>query len=126
MIEEGVYNIMKKQFMLGIMVSEIVMLILPWLAVAFVKGDNAMAVCFILFYVVNPIHSIIAGIYAGKDSRDLWGIPLISAILFLIGTWISFGMGENAFIIYAAVYLILGVLAMLASMSINRKKEQQK
>lgn len=92
-----------------------VMLLLPWMAVAFVKGDGGMAVCFVLFYGVNPIYSVIAGISAGKDRRRLWLLPVMAAALFLLGAWIFFDMGEVAFILYAAVYLILGILAMLAS-----------
>lgn len=95
------------------------MLMLPWLAVTFVKGDAGMSACFILFFGVNPIYSIIIGAFAGKDFRYLWSLPVISAVLFLIGTWIFFDKGETAFIIYAVVYLILGVLAMLISTFIN-------
>ncbi len=36
-----------RKLVLWILVSALVMLILPWLAVSFVKGDNGMAVCFI-------------------------------------------------------------------------------
>ncbi len=98
---------------------------LPWLAVTFVKGDAGMSACFILFFGVNPIYSIIIGAFAGKDLRYLWSLPVISAVLFLIGTWIFFDMGETAFIIYAVVYLILGVPAMLISTFINKKKQKK-
>ena len=53
-----------KKVVFWILVSALVMLILPWLAVSFVKGDNGMAVCFIMFYLGNPIYSILAGVYA--------------------------------------------------------------
>lgn len=106
---------MTKDYILCLIVSAIIMLMLPWLAVTFVKGDAGMSACFILFFGVNPIYSIIIGAFAGKDLRYLWSLPVISAVLFLIGTWIFFDMGETAFIIYAVVYLILGVPAMLIS-----------
>ena len=35
------------------------MLMFPWLAVAFVKGDAGMAVCFLLFFAVNPLYSVL-------------------------------------------------------------------
>jgi hypothetical protein len=41
-------------------------------------------------------------------------------VLFLIGTWIFFDMEETAFILYAAVYLALGIAAMFI-----RKKTQK-
>ena len=100
------------------------MLAFPWLAVTFVKGDAGMAVCFLLFFAVNPLYSVIIGAYAGKDVKHLWSLPVISAVLFLIGTWIFFDMGETAFILYAAVYLVIGIMAMLISLFIRKKTQE--
>lgn len=112
---------MKKGLVIWLMVSIVIMLLFPFLAVTFVKADAGMAVCFILFYAVNPVYSVVIGVFAGKDIKRLWSLPIISSILFLAGTWILFDMGEMAFIIYAVVYLILGMLAMLISMFISKK-----
>lgn len=92
-----------------------IMLLLPWAAVTFVKGDGGMAACFALFFAVDPIYSVLIGILAGRDMEHLWSLPILSAFLFLAGTWLFFGMGEPAFLIYAAVYLVLGGTAMLIS-----------
>ena len=100
------------------------MLTLPWLVAAFVKGDAGMAVCFLLFFAVNPLYSVLIGAFVGKDIRRLWSLPVISAALFLIGTWVFFDMGETAFILYAAVYLALGIAAMLISMLIRKKTQK--
>lgn len=107
---------MKNHFTLWLAVSAVVMLAFPWMAVTFVKGDGGMAVCFLLFFAVNPVYSVMAGWSAGKDIRNLWSIPIISAGLFFAGTWLFFDMGETAFILYAAVYLVLGTAGMLFSM----------
>ena len=107
---------MLKHFTLWLAVSTVVMLAFPWMAVTFVKGDGGMAVCFLLFFAVNPVYSVMAGWSAGKEIRNLWSIPIISAGLFLAGTWIFFDLGETAFILYAAVYLVLGMAGMLFSM----------
>ena len=115
---------MKKNIILWLAASAVVMLAFPWLAVTFVKGDAGMAVCFLLFFAVNPLYSVIIGAYAGKDVKHLWSLPVISAVLFLIGTWIFFDMGETAFILYAAVYLIIGIMAMLISMFIRKKTQK--
>ena len=104
---------MKKNIILWLAVSAVVMLALPWLAVTFVKGDAGMAVCFLLFFALNPLYSVIFGVFAGKDMKHLWSLPIVSAALFLIGTWIFFDMGEMAFILYAVVYLVLGHLPMI-------------
>lgn len=115
---------MKNNFILWVMISMVIMLVLPWLAVSFVKGDAGMAVCFILFFAVNPIYSVIMGVFSGKNIKSLWGMPVISAILFLLGSWIFFSIGEKAFILYAGVYLILGMAAMTISMIIHRKAQR--
>lgn len=115
---------MKKEVTLWLVISAIIMLALPWLAVTFVKGDAGMAVCFLLFYAVNPIYSVMIGAFAGKDIKHLCSLPFISSILFLFGVWAFFDMGEMAFFIYAAFYLILSILAMFVSMFICKRKRQ--
>ncbi len=114
---------MKKEIILWVTASMAVMLALPWLAVTFVKGDAGMAVCFLLFFAVNPVYSVITGAFAGKDVKHLWSLPIVSAVMFLTGTWIFFDMGETAFILYAVVYLALGIAAMLSSMVIRKKTQ---
>lgn len=103
------------------MLSALILLALPWLASAFVKGDGAMAVCLLLFFAVNPLYFVILGASAGKNIPQLWSLPLLSAILFLMGTWIFFDMGEAAFLMYAGVYLVLGVCAMVLSAFIRKR-----
>ena len=115
---------MKKNIILWLAVSAVVMLALPWLAVTLVKGDAGMAVCSLLFFALNPLYSVIFGVFAGKDMKHLWSLPIVSAALFLIGTWIFFDMGEMAFILYAVVYLVLGIVAMLISMIIRKKAQR--
>ena len=100
------------------------MLVLPWMAVTFVKGDGGMAICFVLFFVLNPIYAICVGAAAGRDGRKLWALPVITALLFLIGTWLFFDWGEKAFFLYALIYLFLGIAAMLISMFIKRRENR--
>ena len=66
-----------------------VMLLLPWMAVHFVKGDAGMAVCFLLFFGVNPLFSLAMGVFAGKGRKKRWSLPLVTAALFLAGTWFT-------------------------------------
>ena len=101
--------------------SAFVMFALPWMAVTFVEGNGGMAACFILFFAVNPAFSIILGIFSGENAKRLWWLPVISAVFFLAGTWIFFDIGETAFILYAAGYMILGIAAMLISALIRKK-----
>ena len=50
-------------------------------------------------------------------------LPVITALLFLIGTWLFFDWGEKAFFLYALTYLFLGIAAMLISMFIKKKRK---
>ena len=70
---------MKKNIILCVAVSVVVMLAFPWFAVSFVKGDAGMAVCFLLFFAVNPLYSVLIGAFAGKDIWRLWSLPVIPA-----------------------------------------------
>ena len=115
---------MKKNIIFWLAVTAAIMLALPWLAVTLVKGDAGMAVCFLLFFALNPLYSVIFGVFAGKDMKHLWSLPIVSAALFLIGTWIFFDMGEMAFVLYAVVYLALGIVTMLISMIIRKKVQR--
>mgnify|MGYP001102294972 FL=1 len=94
---------MKKDAGWWLAASAVIMLALPWMAVTFIKGDGGMAACFLLFYAVNPVYSLAAGTFAGRDGRRLWSLPVISAALFLCGTWLFFAPGDSAVRRYAAV-----------------------
>ena len=104
---------MRKNLIGWLVLSAAVMLLLPWAAVTIVKGDGGMAAAFLLFYAVDPIYSIAAGIFAGRNVKQMWSVPIVSAVLFLLGAWALFDMGESAFLLYAGAYLALGIAAML-------------
>ncbi len=115
---------MRKNIILWSTASAVVILALPWLVVSFVKSDAGMAICFLMFFVVNPLYAAILGFFVGEDVKHLWHLPIVSAALFLIGTWIFFDMGEMAFILYAIVYLALGIAVMLISMFIRKRTQK--
>ena len=102
----------------------IIMFALPWLAVTFINSDAGMAVCFVLFFAVNPLYAVILGVNAGKDIKSLWYLVLFPALLFLAGAWTFFSFRETAFILYAVIYLLLGTAAMLISAFIIKKKSE--
>lgn len=102
--------------------SAAVMLLLPALAVRFVNADGGMAVCFALFFVVDPLFSACIGVYAGRDLQRLWCLPIFPAAFFLLGAWLFLDAGETAFLFYAAVYALLGYAAMLISLIIRKNQ----
>ena len=111
-----------KPFVKGLLAAAIVMLALPWLAVTLIQGDGGMAACFVLFFAVDPLFSVVLGASSGRDPKKLWALPILSALLFLAGVWLLFDPGERVFVLYAAVYLALGTAAMLLAALIRKKK----
>lgn len=99
----------------------ILMIGFPWLAVTF-AGSAGMAVCFILFFAINPVFSVICGVAAGKNIKQLWMIPIVVAGLFLAGVWMFFEMGESAFLLYAGIYSFIGIASMMISAFVNKRK----
>ena len=97
-----------KQILLWLTADAVLMLVLPWLAVTFVPGDSGMAVCLLLFFVLDPIYAVCAGGFAGREIKRRWAMPLLDA-------WSFFDRGEPAFLLYAAAYLVLGLAGMLIS-----------
>ena len=94
----------------------------PWLAVEF-AGSVGMAVCFVLFFAVNPLFSAVCGVFAGKNIKQLWVLPIITAGLFLTGAWLFFEMGETDFFMYCGCYLVIGIIAMMISAFANKRKQ---
>ena len=114
---------MTKKPLFWLLLSAAVMKLLPWLAVTFVQSDAGMTVVLVLFFAVNPGHSMASGYYAGKQIRRLWWLPAASSALFLVGAWLFFEMGELAFLTYAGIYFALGMEAMLVSRLITVRRE---
>lgn len=115
---------MNMKYMGWLIGTAAVMLLLPRAVVAFVKSDAGMAVIFLLFFIINPIYAIAAGFFAGRNIRKMWSLLVAVPILFLLGAWISFDMGEGVFLIYAGVYLVIGLASMLISSQISGKGQR--
>ena len=75
---------MTKRTIIPLLIAALVALLLPWLAVTFAKGDNGMAVIFLLFFAVNPITAVLLGVFSGGNVRMAWFQPLLFAALFLL------------------------------------------
>ena len=112
-----------KKAVLWIVLSAFIMIALPWLTVRFVRGDAGMAVCFVLFFALDPLWSSVLGVFSGGDPKARWFLPILSAAFFLAGTWLCFDPGEKAFLLYAAIYLILGGAAMLISFYAKKRRQ---
>ena len=105
-------------------VTIVMMSLFPFAIARLSSECSGMALCMILFFIINPIYSAILGYRCGKDVGRMWNLPLVSAIAFLAGTWIFFDIHELWFIAYAGVYLVIGYIAMFISEHLNRRVQR--
>ncbi len=98
-----------------------VMFALPFAVARLASECSGMALCIILFFIVNPIYSAILGFRCGRNIRQMWNLPLVSSAAFLAGTWLFFDIKEVWFVIYASAYLIIGWTAMGIGKYLNSK-----
>ena len=109
----------KRAIIIWLAIIILVMFTLPFAVARLASECSGMALCMMLFLIVNPIYSAILGYRCGKDIKKMWNLPLVSAVAFLAGTWIFFNIHELWFVVYATVYLAIGWIAMAISKYIN-------
>ncbi len=108
------------------MITVVVMLVLPFAVARLASECSGMALCMMLFFIVDPAYSAILGFRCGRDAGRMWSLPVISAILFLAGTWLTFDIREIWFVVYASVYLAIGWIAMVIGKYLTKKVPEQK
>ena len=111
----------KRAIIIWLAITILVMFTLPFAVARLASECSGMALCMMLFLIVNPVYSAILGYRCGKDIKKMWNLPLVSAVAFLAGTWIFFDIHELWFVVYATVYLAIGWIAMAISKSLNRR-----
>lgn len=116
-------KVLKLKFITYFLISVVIMILIPWLVVTFINSDAAMAVSFLLFYAIYPLYATVIGMISGKNVRSMWSMPIIVALLFLIGTWIFFEFKEITFVYYALIYLAISVVVMLLSIAVKNKSK---
>lgn len=99
--------------------------VLPFAVATLASECSGMALCMILFLVINPVYSIILGAVCAKDIRHMWNLPLVSAIAFLAGTWLFFDIKEIWFLIYATIYLALDWIVMYVRKYLSRQHDHE-
>lgn len=111
----------RRIIMMWLVATVAVRFALPFAVARLASECSGMALCMLLFFIVNPIYSAILGYRCGSNVRQMWNLPLGSSIAFLAGTWLFFDIREVWFIIYATVYLIIGWMAMGINRYVNNK-----
>ena len=110
-----------KDYMKWLLASVVIMVALPIVVLEVLNVGVAMAVLTLLLFAVCPIYSVLLGVFAGKDGKRFWSLPVISPLLSLATMGIL--LGDNGFARFAGVYLILGLTAMAASMIVRRNAQ---
>ena len=92
-----------------------VMLVLPTVAWNLHIDDCGMGLSILLFFLVNPLTVLALGILAGTDLRHLWWIPIVASAVFPPLFWVAILDVVFDLYFYSALYVGVGVLAMLGS-----------
>ena len=106
-----------------------VMLIFPWLTVQFAPPMAAMSWFMLLFFIICPLGVISLGILSGTAMDKLWWIPIFSALIFPVCFWAVIGEWVFELFVYSAMYLCVGVIAMLGThfgISASKSREDGK
>ena len=111
---------MEKRISIWFLLSAVVLLLLPWLLISLIPADAGMMAIMLLLFILYPLYFIATGIFAAQDLKKRFVLPIISAGLFSCGAWFFFQMYASALFVYAGIYLVLAVGAMLISAQINR------
>ncbi len=112
---------MRRKIVLWLITSFAMMFLVPWAAVAVVKGEDIVPVSILLFLIVDPLFFLLVGGFCGTEINKLWSLPLFSAVLFLLGAWTFFAPGELEFVFYALAYCAAGMGAMLIVWLVKRQ-----
>lgn len=113
-----------KKMIFCVVLAAVVLLGLPWIAVTFVPLSEGMAAMMLLFFVVNPICSVVVGAVAGSDMKRMKFLPVMFALFFIAGCWCFLDFGDPDFFVYAIPYLLLGCGAMYGTHWLRMRKQK--
>ena len=114
-------------FSLSVMIT--VLLVVPCCIVWFANVPSGMGAMLILMLFVNPAVSGFLGVWVCRATRQLWWIPLLFGILFMVCYWIALGSVIWDLYVYAIAYWVIGTAAMrvakrIADLIDARKREK--
>ncbi len=101
----------KKSTIIWLMTTAAFMLGLPW-GTTQLPSEFGFPAAIFLFLSINPVYSLILGIFTGFAPKDRWWLLLAEAGLYLSGAWIFIAPLEPAFLQYAFLYTAAGAIAM--------------
>lgn len=112
----------KHPLLFGTLLSAAVMIALPVCVFSFGTEVTGMMLILTVWFVVDPIWSILIGMYAGSDAAKRWPLPLISGALFVPGCWMGLSDYSADFLVYAGAYIFIAAAAMLVTALVHRSR----
>ena len=112
----------KKKLIIITTLMFLVLFIIPFILINLSKSHEFMGIMILLFFIINPISTIIINSIIGKDIKKLWYIPILFSIIFLILYWILLKEIILDLTVYAISYLVIGIITMLISYFISKKR----
>lgn len=113
-----------KKLLLALLPSLLMLFFPPLLAVLF-AGMNGMAICFILFFAVNPVFFAALGLFCTSAFKTRWYLPILSAAVYVLSMLILFDPRETAWFIYAGLYLFVSLAVGLTAAVVKKIKSKE-
>lgn len=112
---------MKKKLLISAALAFSAFLLIPFLSVTF-AGMAGMSICLLLFFAVDPLICAVVGILAGTDLPRLWWMPIAAAASMPLCFCACVAEFIPELYIYAAGYLLIGLIAMVITRLLERRK----
>ena len=101
-----------------------ILVITPLLFIKLAQPHDFMGTMILLFFIINPVLAIFVNSMVGKDVNKLWSLPLIFSIVFLVSYWFVLKEIILDLVVYALMYLIIGIIVMFISFFVSKKKQK--
>ncbi len=113
----------KRKIIISLLSIVVIMFLLPLLCSTVMNSRSASGLVFLMLFCINPVFLIDIGITAGTELKKLWFLPVLTAFLFPFLFWLAIWDIETDILIYSAIYLVVGLLAMFITSVISKKKQ---
>ena len=103
----------------------VILFIIPFVFTKIVQPHEFMGIMIFLFFIINPITTMIINLTINKDIKKLWLVPILFSIIFLLSYWLILNEIILDLFFYATIYLIIGLFFMFCSFFIPKTKKSK-
>lgn len=109
---------MKKKLIIWIACATLILIVLPGV-MKVLPRDFSFIMSVLLFYTINPVFSLVSGIFAGCDTKSCWWVCLAVGAIFILGSWVFIAPINTDFIVYSIFYILVASVAMIFTHAIR-------